>query len=131
MREGHVVGLVAHAQALPTVLPGVLERVANDALHALSGVDVLLKGRGAHHSLRVRVRPAKPSATPVHERQVQRHDLRAWSMATRLQGSPPGICGQDRKSTRLNSSHGYISYAVFCLKKKNTSLYHTSKIHFS
>src|SRR5256884_1750980 len=28
----------------------------------------------------------------------------------------------DRKSTRLNSSHGYISYAVFCLKKKKTSL---------
>src|SRR2546429_2969260 len=27
--------------------------------------------------------------------------------------------GPDRKSTRLNSSHGYISYAVFCLKKKN------------
>src|SRR5687768_18020941 len=26
--------------------------------------------------------------------------------------------GPDRKSTRLNSSHGYISYAVFCLKKK-------------
>src|SRR5205809_1864005 len=26
--------------------------------------------------------------------------------------------GSDRKSTRLNSSHGYISYAVFCLKKK-------------
>src|SRR2546429_911620 len=32
--------------------------------------------------------------------------------------SPPNIV--DRKSTRLNSSHGYISYAVFCLKKKNT-----------
>src|SRR2546422_5404314 len=29
---------------------------------------------------------------------------------------------QDRKSTRLNSSHGYISYAVFCLKKKNFAL---------
>src|SRR5256884_3885293 len=28
--------------------------------------------------------------------------------------------GEDRKSTRLNSSHGYISYAVFCLKKKTT-----------
>src|SRR5207245_9683224 len=27
--------------------------------------------------------------------------------------------GSDRKSTRLNSSHGSISYAVFCLKKKN------------
>src|SRR2546429_6378094 len=28
--------------------------------------------------------------------------------------------GVDRKSTRLNSSHGYISYAVFCLKKKKS-----------
>src|SRR5687768_18546155 len=27
----------------------------------------------------------------------------------------------DRKSTRLNSSHGYTSYAVFCLKKKSTA----------
>src|SRR3989449_3662629 len=32
-------------------------------------------------------------------------------------GRSAGILG-DRKSTRLNSSHGYISYAVFCLKKK-------------
>src|SRR2546422_1982709 len=31
----------------------------------------------------------------------------------------------DRKSTRLNSSHGYISYAVFCLKKKNTTHAHS------
>src|SRR2546429_4825607 len=30
--------------------------------------------------------------------------------------------GRDRKSTRLNSSHGYISYAVFCLKKKKTAV---------
>src|SRR2546429_2575242 len=30
----------------------------------------------------------------------------------------------DRKSTRLNSSHGYISYAVFCLKKKTTTNNH-------
>src|SRR3989449_3900117 len=29
--------------------------------------------------------------------------------------------GGDRKSTRLNSSHGYISYAVFCLKKKKNT----------
>src|SRR3712207_8199143 len=29
---------------------------------------------------------------------------------------------QDRKSTRLNSSHANISYAVFCLKKKNTNM---------
>src|SRR2546429_6309936 len=34
----------------------------------------------------------------------------------------PGVdpSATDRKSTRLNSSHGYISYAVFCLKKKKT-----------
>src|SRR3989449_7624437 len=38
-------------------------------------------------------------------------------------GTPIAVPGElttalDRKSTRLNSSHGYISYAVFCLKKK-------------
>src|SRR2546422_7796901 len=36
----------------------------------------------------------------------------------RARGSDLEHPGQDRKSTRLNSSHGYISYAVFCLKKK-------------
>src|SRR2546422_3910733 len=36
----------------------------------------------------------------------------------------PG-CEGDRKSTRLNSSHGYISYAVFCLKKKKRRDTHT------
>src|SRR5687768_18335079 len=34
-------------------------------------------------------------------------------------GGTPRVA--DRKSTRLNSSHGYISYAVFCLKKKSTN----------
>src|SRR3712207_7992701 len=34
----------------------------------------------------------------------------------------PAAEAQDRKSTRLNSSHANISYAVFCLKKKNTSV---------
>src|SRR2546429_6463141 len=33
---------------------------------------------------------------------------------------------EDRKSTRLNSSHGYISYAVFCLKKKTKTRYDIS-----
>src|SRR2546422_6413969 len=35
---------------------------------------------------------------------------------------PRNPAGQDRKSTRLNSSHGYISYAVFCLKKKRVAV---------
>src|SRR5216684_2022634 len=38
----------------------------------------------------------------------------------RIAGRLSGGEQQDRKSTRLNSSHGYISYAVFCLKKKNS-----------
>src|SRR3989449_7524159 len=56
----------------------------------------------------------------------------AWAIApfatTPLIGNPAPNSGvvakgaiaqaKDRKSTRLNSSHGYISYAVFCLKKK-------------
>src|SRR2546422_4158381 len=42
------------------------------------------------------------------ERPGSGDDTRSWG--------PPFL--KDRKSTRLNSSHGYISYAVFCLKKK-------------
>src|SRR5205809_1918425 len=46
---------------------------------------------------------------------------RCAAFAHRVGGT--GVAGrladrEDRKSTRLNSSHGYISYAVFCLKKK-------------
>src|SRR5687768_17960871 len=40
------------------------------------------------------------------------------------------VCG-DRKSTRLNSSHGYISYAVFCLKKKKTKKKQYTHPHIS
>src|SRR2546426_6794852 len=39
----------------------------------------------------------------------------------------PAFCGADRKSTRLNSSHLVISYAVFCLKKKK----HTTHTHLT
>src|SRR2546430_10510118 len=39
-------------------------------------------------------------------------------------GFPSGRQQEDRKSTRLNSSHSQISYAVFCLKKKNETRVH-------
>src|SRR2546429_4587779 len=46
----------------------------------------------------------------------------AIAIAPVAPGDRPGtgqrVVDGDRKSTRLNSSHGYISYAVFCLKKK-------------
>src|SRR2546422_2675506 len=41
------------------------------------------------------------------------------SSPVRLEQDKITTARRDRKSTRLNSSHGYISYAVFCLKKKN------------
>src|SRR2546422_7908790 len=43
-----------------------------------------------------------------------------------LEAAPPWLQALrrgDRKSTRLNSSHGYISYSVFCLKKKKIKTY--------
>src|SRR5258708_39791795 len=45
-----------------------------------------------------------------------------WASATSAVGAALAPCttGIDRKSTRLNSSHQIISYAVFCLKKKKT-----------
>src|SRR5260221_7174733 len=47
----------------------------------------------------------------------------ARDSAVRLSRIEPGL---DRKSTRLNSSHTVISYAVFCLKKKKTMIGHTT-----
>src|SRR2546430_4244384 len=41
-----------------------------------------------------------------------------WTRAAASPPQPAGSASTDRKSTRLNSSHSQISYAVFCLKKK-------------
>src|SRR5258708_11368609 len=63
------------------------------------------------------------------ELQIQQHELtetnrRLEQQARSLQASEDlqrtGLLFEDRKSTRLNSSHQIISYAVFCLKKKKT-----------
>src|SRR3712207_8109774 len=53
-----------------------------------------------------------------------------YVLAAEEQGVKPAqLAGtiQDRKSTRLNSSHANISYAVFCLKKKNKQQYEIDK----
>src|SRR2546429_6641140 len=59
--------------------------------------------------------PISPSRA-VHGRRYPEHHVRCPRCAARFLFA----LHTDRKSTRLNSSHGYISYAVFCLKKKNT-----------
>src|SRR3712207_8246996 len=53
----------------------------------------------------------------------QRQDQRPYRQRFRPSGFE-----EDRKSTRLNSSHANISYAVFCLKKKKQSHEHTIQI---
>src|SRR5687768_17690320 len=53
------------------------------------------------------------SGSLAHDRSKRERVSRA-AVLVRARGRIRG----DRKSTRLNSSHGYISYAVFCLKKK-------------
>src|SRR3712207_7772955 len=60
-------------------------------------------------------------------RGVEQHDRRRLGLARLHQGEQlEGLVERpDRKSTRLNSSHANISYAVFCLKKK-TKIYHRS-----
>src|SRR5436189_4371860 len=57
-----------------------------------------------------------PFALPQYEPTGFREHLREVAFEERLRKD--SYCGRDRKSTRLNSSHRCISYAVFCLKKK-------------
>src|SRR3712207_7349569 len=55
-----------------------------------------------------------------HRPRLARNDLRQGLPGTRQSGHREARPVEDRKSTRLNSSHANISYAVFCLKKKKT-----------
>src|SRR2546430_10410310 len=66
-------------------------------------------------------RPACPGKFPVAWA-IRRSSARdaAWTMKS-----------ADRKSTRLNSSHSQISYAVFCLKKKKNNIQHTTILRYA
>src|SRR5688572_31346188 len=74
-------------------------------------------------------------ALPIYQRQgvdhvairlgaleVDRREVAAAAHFVDERGSVPSPRTKDRKSTRLNSSHSQISYAVFCLKKKKKSI---------
>src|SRR2546422_2128974 len=67
----------------------------------------------------------------IGRRRGQMHMRVLWQVAVELhEGLGQALVQLDRKSTRLNSSHGYISYAVFCLKKKKTTdTRHSLHIH--
>src|SRR5205809_5802706 len=86
---------------------------------------------------------ADPALAKTHHRKVQPYkpgwakEVHVWPFLLRIELLATIIVTlilmvwsitQDRKSTRLNSSHGYISYAVFCLKKKKKQ--HNSSQHY-
>src|SRR5205085_5855569 len=71
-------------------------------------------GHGGHHVVVLDGRQhAEPLVGAIERDLVQLH---------RIRSEPDGPDRSDRKSTRLNSSHSQISYAVFCLKKKRTPM---------
>src|SRR5256886_10910389 len=76
--------------------------------------------RGSVPSARLRT-PRPPSSSHARPSSACATAGRAESPASRIRAAvaPPW---RDRKSTRLNSSHSQISYAVFCLKKKKNNL---------
>src|SRR2546430_13431390 len=75
---------------------------------------------------RSRERPAARSLLPVPE--CFHHLLEPPEIGVEPDGlRVPRLLRADRKSTRLNSSHSQISYAVFCLKKKRTN--HSTSAH--
>src|SRR5699024_11291267 len=97
---------VQAAKAVPAVLGsksvGNFHHIVIDEAHALPKS---VRSQGAHAVNRF----------SVHRIQRTLSDARSELMSL-----DPGMVPIDRKSTRLNSSHVSISYAVFCLKKKNT-----------
>src|SRR5258708_10969219 len=64
---------------------------------------------------------AEPAVVLIHGASGNMEDMRL-ALGDKLAASHRVILIEDRKSTRLNSSHQIISYAVFCLKKKNTNI---------
>src|SRR3712207_8052669 len=74
-----------------------------------------------HDALPISRRPVEPDVGQVPQQGVGCR-ARGASRPTDGVADPDhlAVVGEDRKSTRLNSSHANISYAVFCLKKKKT-----------
>src|SRR5207245_10831062 len=71
------------------------------------------------------------AARALHPRRLRLRALRVRRARDRVRADAAAAddhAGGDRKSTRLNSSHGSISYAVFCLKKKTIITYAVDSI---
>src|SRR3712207_7839667 len=71
-----------------------------------------------------RSRPQRGGAEGRRRPVVRAHEVAGFAASGKEVVARSGQ--RDRKSTRLNSSHANISYAVFCLKKKKTYLHHNT-----
>src|SRR5438132_7673136 len=67
-------------------------------------------------------RPLLPTIHYIELRASGLELLRFYGVGNETDGSQPDSVYRDRKSTRLNSSHTGISYAIFCVKKKKSPL---------
>src|SRR5207247_3445436 len=121
LREGGVRSsqVVRHQVVAPEVvpcrgvllLPGARQGLRENTVRVLQVLGALLRELGARRALQVQ-------QSAVHQVMARLEFAR---------GGEPDLLGLattrrgDRKSTRLNSSHEWISYAVFCLKKKNNT----------
>src|SRR3712207_8727045 len=65
-----------------------------------------------------KVKPARSWSSLLMSERPEISRVRSWNTST----VDLKVSGGDRKSTRLNSSHANISYAVFCLKKKKKNI---------
>src|SRR3712207_8766023 len=69
--------------------------------------------------------PVTDAATVFADPEVAAVDICTSSASHAALTIAAARAGEDRKSTRLNSSHAQISYAVFCFKKKKNQTHHT------
>src|SRR5687768_17903602 len=92
------------------------------SLHDALPISMLIRRDDPRHALGLDLRRV---ITPGLRRQASvKSRSRGAGQGLASCDARPGVHRQaDRKSTRLNSSHGYISYAVFCLKKRKTALW--------
>src|SRR3989449_10884227 len=125
-RLGYRVSAVALTGEADPSLEKVVDRIHWIALGQLQRLIKAFKEDGVRQAVMVRsvqkthlfsdIRPDLRSLALLRRVSVRKDDTLLRAIASELEDEG------DRKSTRLNSSHGYISYAVFCLKKKITSL---------
>src|SRR5699024_12379455 len=104
--SSHCSAYTRHPHSFPTRRSSDLQRQ-----------DHLEDDRG-HHQGRAVVGEQRRHRRPEDDDEVEQGAAVAARPACHVQGGPLEEAGLDRKSTRLNSSHVSISYAVFCLKKK-------------